>query len=683
MPNRRNKPGSSGTGPPGGVRWVDAFRIESVGALLPLVGETLQMAAKALDREPRGNLPTDLSVLRAGLIGYEQRWQREIEDGFRDWPRAAAPQPSGLTLLSHDELTSQLIGEPTIEALERRFQDALDHLSSRLHTLSAELGQSTRPSNPVAPRQLVDALLRTLPASECEPELRALLLLQFERVCTVRLGEFYARANVQLAESGYALQSGGPTAFPPMSAHDALDAQHEQASAGWRSRARQRASEGAGDSPRARALRAWAHARGGARGLGEGARQLQDGEFLAVLSLVQADPDAWPDPGAPDIPAQVHAQIVRGAASLGIDPATASLASEQADAGLLAGAMVEGLLARHAFDADAAQLLARMAYPLCHQVMIAPGLLDDAEHPARRLLDELCWALDANPADAPEDAALRDAALRAATDVLSDLHEPERAFGQALAGLQAHLEPMRARARLMRRRLVQSVQGRERLVAARAAADALLAQVLRGQRLLPQVHAFLSTQWHHAAMQAWLRHGGDSAPFAQLVITARQLVALDASAARAEGQSVARALLGLEPMLREVLLANGLGEGSADESLAVLVRALADPDAARDDQAAEPAGLPDGEEQAGVQAAGEVDDWLTLDRGGRARRLQIAWRREDSDCCLLLNRAGQRGSDTDLVDLGPLQSAGRLQRHGAAGPVEDLLAGWQAEAASA
>ncbi len=683
MPNRRSQTGATVASASGGTRWVEAFRIEALGALLPLLGETLQLTAKTLDHDAGagGSLATDLSVLRANLIGYEQRWQRELEEGFQDWPRAATPQPSSLTLLSNDELTSQLIGEPTIEALERRFQDPVDHVSSRLHTLSAELGQSTRPSNPVAPRQLVDALLRTLPASECVPELRAALLSQFERVCTVRLADFYARINVQLAESGYALQSGGPTAFPPMTAHAALDAQQAQQSAGWRSRATERASAGMADSERGRALQRWAAGKLGARAAREGARQLQDGEFLAVVSLLQADPDAYPDPDAPDIAVQVHAQIVRGASNLGIDPASASLSGEQAAAGLLAGALVEGLIAGHAFDAQAALLLTRLAYPLCRQVMIDPGLLDDAAHPARRLLDELAWSLDANAAATPEDPALRAAAVRAAADVLSDLHEPDRAFGQALAGLQAHLEPMRARAALVRRRLVQSVEGRERLVAARLAADAVLADAVRGARLLPQVTAFLSTQWHHALMQAWLRHGGGSEPFARLVVTARALVELDGSAARAEGQAVARGLIDLEAPLREVLLANGLGGGSGDEALAVLVRALAHPDDLRDPtNAAMPAALPDGEAEAGVQAEGDVDDWITLDRGAQARRLQIAWRRADSDCCLLLNRTGQRATDTDLVDLGPLQAAGRLHLHRAQGPVEDLLARWEAAA---
>lgn len=664
-----------------GGRWVESFRLQSLNMLTPLLGQTLQRAAKALARDERtAELATDLSVLRADLIGYETRWQRELDEGFRDWPRAAAPQAAGLSLLSHDELSSQLIGEPATEALERRFEDALDHVSSRLHTLSAALGESARPSNPVAPRQLVNALLRTLPESECSPQLRVAVLAHFERVCTASLADFYARINVQLAESGYALQAGGEAVFAPASALGALEVEQSVAAPGWRTRARERASLGLQTTPRARALQRWAASTAGTSAAPADGRLLQDGEFLAVLSLLQVDPDARPDPDAPDIAGQLRARVLRGAASLGIDSATASLASDQAFATLLAGALVGGLIESHAFDAEASQLLAALAYPLCRQLMTDPGLLDDAEHPARQLLDELAWSLDANAAAAAEDAPLRAAAVQAASGVLSDMHEPERAFGEALAALHAHLAPMRARAALVRRRQVQAVEGRERLLAARTASDRVLAELLAGQRVLPQVHAFLSTQWRHALTQVSLRHGGDSPARARLLDAARALVALDGRAALAQGAEVAQAVLRLEATLREVLLESGLDGAGADEALALLVHALAQPDAARVAPPAADDGLPDGESEPGRQVHGEVGDWLTVGRGAQARRLQIAWRRGDSDCCLLLTRAGQRATDTELSDLGELQARHGIRLHGAHGAVEDLLARWEAAA---
>lgn len=668
--------------PTGGERWIETFRIESLNALVPLLGKTLQRAAKALaQRDDAANLATDLSVLRTNLIAYETRWQRELDEGFVDWPRPVDPQPSGLSLLSNDDLNSQLIGEPAIEALERRFADVLDHLSSRLHTLASGLGHNARPINPVAPRQLVNALLRTLPASDCVPELRGELLVHFERVCAAFMADFYTKTNVRLAESGHALQSGaeGTLAQAAGAAHDA-DAAH--ASVGWRVRARERASAGLEASERGRALQRWA-ARVIASTPPPDGRPLLDGVFLAVLSLVQLDPDAVPDPVASNLASQLQARILHGAGNLGIDARTAMLSDEQATATALAGALAQGLIDAHAFDDEAALLFARLTLPLCRQLMTDPGLLDDGEHPVRIFLDELSWALDANPADAPEDQALREAAMRAAAGVLSDMHEPEQAFVKALEEMRSYLAPLRARAALVRRRSVQSIEGRERLVKARRSSDVALAQIGAARRMLPEVQAFLAEPWHHALTQASLRVGMQSAEYAALMDTAHALVALDRLAADAQGGELAQGVLRLEPRLRKVLLANGMSGGHADEAMAILVHALANPDHARDatlPDIGEP--LPDGEAQAGAQAPGDVDDWLTIGRGRSAWRAQIAWRRSDSDCCLLLRRSGQRATKQELLDLGPLHADGALRLHRAHGPVEDLLVAWEAAATS-
>lgn len=682
MPDTAPPPRSTtGEPPAAGARWVDAFRTESLSVLLPLLGDTLQQAARAIGRaEGSGtSLAADLSVLRSGLIRYEQRWQHELAEGFRDWPRPATPRPSSLTLLTNEELNSQLIGEPTIEALDRRFHDALEHISSRLHTLAAQLGENARPSNPVAPRHLVEAFLRALPETECVEELRLLLLPHFERVCGATLPAFYSRINVQLAEAGVSLQSGGPSAFPAANAHDALDARQADETSGWRQRVRQRASSGLDQSPRGRALRQWLHARHPPRDLPPGARTLQDGEFLAVLSLLQADPGARPDHQAPDLAAQLRVHIVRGAANLGIDPDMASLGEAQADASLLAGALLGGLLAGHALDDEAAAQLAGLAYPLTHQLMIDPGLVDDASHPARCLLDELLWSLDANHGASAEESATRDSALRAAQDVLSDLHEPERAFGQALEKLQAYLEPLRTRAALVRRRLVQSVEGRERRDAARQSADAALASVAGGQRLLRHVSAFLSDQWHHALTQAWLRHGEDSEAYARAADAGRRLVELDQVASRAEGTAVARGVLELEPVLREVLLANGLDGERADAVLAPMVYGLAHPDEER--PATPAAGVPGTGGDARASGAAlqlQSDDWLTIGEGRQAVRAQVGWYRAATGSGLLLNRAGQRAFADELTDLSGLYARGQLRVHRAHGPVEDLLQAWEA-----
>lgn len=661
----------------GGERWIEAFRILSINALVPLLGKTLQRTAKALAQRDASHLAADLSVLRTSLIAYETRWQRELDEGFAGWPRPLDPQAPGLTLLSNDDLDSQLIGEPTIEALERRFEDVLDHVSSRLHTLSSTLGHAARPINPVAPRQLVNAFLRTLPASDCVPELRLELLRHFERVCAAFMADFYARTNVQLAEAGHTLQSGAERTVVQADGMR-MGAEPEQVSVGWRARAQARAGRGLETSERGRALQAWAERARAATPASPDGRPLLDGVFLSVLSLVQLDPEAVPDPAATDLSAQLQARILQGAGKLGIDARTATLSAEQATACLLAGALSQGLIRHHAFDDQVARLFARLTYPLCRQLMTDPGLLDDAEHPVRGLLDALCWALDANPASCPEDEGLRTAAVDALSNLLGDMHEPEQAFVKALDAIRGPVDATVARARLARRRLVQSVEGRERLVVARRESDLALARLEPGRRVLPEVRDFLHGPWHHALTQASLRHGASSRQRAQVMDVAHALLALDQVASSAQGAELARGVLALEPRLREVLLASGMEGGHADEAIARLVRALANPDHVRSAALGDDVpGLPDGESEAGAQAPGQVDDWITVGDGEFAWRAQIAWRRPDSDCCLLVRRSGQRATKDELVDLGPLHARKSLRLHGAHGPVEDLLQAWE------
>ncbi len=673
---------------PDSARRVEAFRLESLGALLPLFAASLDAADEAARRDLAAGKPSrfqaDLAAVRANLVSYEQRWQAELGAGFRQWPKSAAvEQPSGLTLVSDEELAAQLIGERTIEALEQRFNDALDPIANRLSALSAELGdnepgesglgEKRRPTiNPIAPRQLVDALLRTLPSPECSEPLRLAVLTGFERVCTDRLAGFYSRINMQLAGSGHAPDRGGSPGVGTAAAGDTFAIEPVQ------HRAHERAS--IAESARIHGLRRWAYRRTGSQAATAQGRVLLDGEFLMILSLLQADARANPDPSAGDLPAQLRGHILRGASGLGIDPGTASLADEQSAAIVLAGSLVEAALADHALDPPAAALLARLCYPLCNRIVSDPGLFDVPAHPVRQLLDEVLGALDANPEASPEDPAMRGAAIEAASGVLFDLHEPDRAFEQSLQSLTQRLQAGRTRAALARRRQVQSVEGQQRREQAQLVAHRALRDVMAGHSLLVPMAAFLEREWSRALMQAWLRSGDESDAVLRLIDTGMRLVELDAFAAQCNGSAVADGLLSIEGALRSVLLANGITEGQADEEIAVIVKSLADPDQGRKLPYLAPDPLK-------VTAHGEtlgyeVGEWFTVDSGTAARRLQLAWRQPDTDRALLLDRSGRPATGLGLEELAALHAAGRLRRHRVHGPIEDLLSRWENELAA-
>ena len=668
---------------PGGTRWVEAFRRESLRALLPLFAATLGAVRDAARREAadgeRAPLEADIAVVRANLIAYEQRWQDELSAAFRRWPKARQEQQGGLSLISNEELVAKLIGERTIEALEQTFKDPLDHIANRLHSLSAELGEKRRPTNPIAPKQLVEALLRTLPSSECIEPMRLAVLAAFERVCTESLPAFYARINMQLAGSGYVLDMGDSIGMAVAQVSEARDSQPAQHAP--RRHGRADAQAGATASARLTALRQWAQRLAGDQAARIQGRVLLDNEFAAVLTLLQADEETGPFPEEGEIAAQLRAHVLRCASSLGIDSASATLSVEQSAAVMLSGSLIEGLLADHAIDGEAAALLARICYPLCRYLITEPTLVDAPAHPVRRLLDEMVWALDANPEAGPEDPALRTAAIQAATDALSDLHEPDRAFDQALKKLAQPLQQCRTRAALAKRRQIQSLEGRQRRDKARIVADRALGGVLGKRALLVPVAEFLGREWHQALMQAWLRSGDESGTVVRLIDTGMQLVELDARAARCERGAVVDGLLSMEEALRSVLLANGIAGGRADEALAVIVRSLADPDQAR--QAVKVASDAHDSSATTATLECEVEEWFTVDHGAEARRLQLAWLEPGTDRGLLVQRSGKPAAEAGLADLAAMHAAGRLRRHRVRGATEDLLMRWEREAPTA
>jgi hypothetical protein len=207
--------GVRGSVPSSPSQFLDALKRGFAARLLPLLADAQtaveaelrkRMAAEQVP-DNLGDQLANLAFLRRDASRYERRWQDRIGDPFVDWPRRTA-KPARLdayALVSDDELQAQLIGQPVIEALERRFSDVLDIIDSRLWSLAASLGGESRPSNPFAPRALIEGLLATFPIAECDAELRHALLRHYERLAGDRLGEVYTWINTQLADAGYAM----------------------------------------------------------------------------------------------------------------------------------------------------------------------------------------------------------------------------------------------------------------------------------------------------------------------------------------------------------------------------------------------------------------------------------------------------------------------------------------------
>jgi hypothetical protein len=685
-----------GAAPPP-AQLFDALRRAFIARALPILAE-MQAAAEAELRrqaESEGGARqddslTNLEILRRDAVRHERRWQERVDVAFAQWPRgiAASTRTDGYTLVSEGELQAQLIGQPVIEALERRFSDVLDTIDSRLWSLAASMGGTSRPTNPFAPRVLVEATLATFPVEECDAVLRQLMLRQYERLCGERLGDIYAWINVQLADGGHAL--AGASDYTLLVAQPAAAGRDPQAGwagdnalqpreSSWRGHAATPAAQG-GETTRGDALRERMRIlRGGAGTPADGRRELAEQEFLSVLSLLQGnETPRRQEPAPPDIRRHLRMSMIQGAASLGMGPDTTALAPAQEDAIALVGRLFDALRAGVQLSPQADARLARLAYPYLRLALEDPRMFDAPVHAALALLDELIGLWDGNAGTAEADAELAALADAAADQVANDYHGDARVFDRVLATLSSGLEPLRRRAEIAERRAWQSILGRERLQAARAGADAALASRTEGRPMLAAVAEFLGDQWRQSLVHAWLREGPDSPRFEAALAVGDAMLAIDAAAAEARGNAVADGLIALEQPLRECYIACGLDDSGANALLAALVAELARPDARRAEAAFTPlagdtearAAPAPGQRQHEALPAGQV---LLQRDDGRVQWLRVAWVSPVSGQHLLVNRQGARQAVLGAEEIRAAIDAGTLVLRGGPSPVQAVL----------
>ena len=680
------------------------LRQGTASRLQPLLGATLA----ATDAQLRSELETEtrpdkleddltnLAVLRGEVLANEKRWQARIDAGFAQWPHPSKPRTvAGFDLVSEDDLQTQLVGQPVAESLERRFADSLEVIGSRLWSLAASLGGQTAPTNPIGPRQLVDCFLDTCSPGICTPTLRSVLVRNYERLAGEQLGAFYAWANTLLSDAGYALSGASDYAMLMGSPMGRVRMPSDVAKVEvWSSqnalapvdttRREGRADVPAGNTARGNALRERVGRQRQARaGEAPGRERREFGldEFLAVLALLQGEA------GAAQAEPAVFASTLRRdfadtAAQLGMSSDTCTPSQAQEAAIDLIGELFAGLATHHDLSGDALGLLTRMAPVYLRLALAEPRLFDDPAHPAMVLLATLVQCWDANHGEVAQEGEMHALADEAARQVVAEFDGHPGLLERVLARLQQALEALGKRANLAERRAWQTIQGRERLRAARIAADDALRQRLQ-QPLLAGVASFLTEQWRLSLVHAWLRDGEASERFTDALEVGDAIVRIDREAALASGHAVAEGLLALEQPLRECYVACGLDERGANSLLAGLVAEIAHPDARRDlhgftPLAADAVATGDADPIAAEAAfdasrlePGQV--FILVEPGRAAFALHLAGYSTMSGASLLVDRQGMPQRLLSPAEFGAMLASGSLIERPACGPVEGQL----------
>lgn len=575
--------------------------------------------------------------------------------------------PQHLSLLGDAELEESLAVTTMVAKAENQLARPLHALNQRFGFMLSrpELGDA---DNPIGPARLADAFHHATALLDMDTEGRLVVLKLFDRHVLGALEAVYSEVNIQLANADILPTLGAaaprpvrrpperprPAALPPIAQAADADAEARMLAAALQLLARA-AAPADGDGHASHAHQA-----------GQGEPGLPASALLGALTRLQRQTAA----GAPPERAaarSVKQQLLREAWRLGAG--RGPLAPRDEHTIDLFGLLFEHVSHDDTLPRPLQPLLSRLHLPLLKAALADPGVLAQASHPARQLLDELGRAAVGWSASADPGQRLL-ARIQDTVDTLLGKFDGDTGmFERLLREFRGYTEASRRRAELSEQRAVEAALGRERLKLARQHVDAELYARTRERRPLPWLRQLLLRPWSNYLVLLWLRQGEASAAFQDaLAFVDALLWCASAGGSDAERLRLRTLLPQLESQLRQGLSVVAYHDSEIDqlaEELSSLVRwrlgELPQPDFLDGDAAGQPAldAAPTAAANDGAiedqPDPGSVDPglleriretppgtWFEFLPGGEPERAKLSWVSPLSGRCLFVNRSGLR-----------------------------------------
>ncbi|MCU1720765.1 DUF1631 domain-containing protein, partial [Pseudomonas sp. 5P_5.1_Bac1] len=333
-------------------------------------------------------------------------------------------------------------------------------------------------------------------------------------------------------------------------------------------------------------------------------------------------------------------------------------------------------------------LIARLQIPLLKVALLDKRFFSRATHPARRLLNEVAdAAMGWDKRDDYQRDSLYQRVEMLVQRLLDDFNDDPAIFTELLNDFLAFNTDERRRSELLEQRTRDAEEGRTRTEQARRRVQQELNTRLQGQYLPRIVVQVLEDAWSQVLLLAWLKHGEDSMPWREALMTMDELLWSVGPLAHADDRArLLERVPGLLKALREGLGGAAFdpfatseffaclevlhlsafdpsgGQGDATEATArVLVRdelnlrgpedwSSGDSDAhlAEDD----PALLRVGQLQAGT--------WIELDDEGEPLRCKLIALFDDSDRYVFVNRTGLKVREWTAMGLAVALQRGEV-----------------------
>lgn len=345
----------------------------------------------------------------------------------------------------------------------------------------------------------------------------------------------------------------------------------------------------------------------------------------------------------------------------------------------LLGMLFRALLEDDKLPDPVRALLSHLHTPYLKLALLEPGVLDDPDHHARRLLDRMAavgaWV------SGPDDRVVLPKLREIVEGVLRGFVDDSGIFTDLLADLDGFAEGLERRAALVERRSRDAQEGIERLqIARRHAADAV-AERLRGRALPEHISRLLREPWGDFLAFNYLRGGDEGLAWrAALKVVDGVLWSVQGSGER-DPAAFDNHRRQLERSLAEGLRTIGY-DSAAGERLMGALREAQDQAAAGRPVVAEPlapaapdtpatpafplddAPLNEAEQAVADELLRRIDfgSWFEVIRPAQPPvHWRIAWFSQVTSRCMFVNHAGVKQAVTTVAELARNVQAGRMR----------------------
>jgi hypothetical protein len=706
---------------------------ENAGAAL------LDFAERAENNTIQGRFFEAMSFIQQRRADIEQTFRRHLSDGFDEFARltperAQLEQKSGpseeseLTLVDRDEMEEDVAAQNLIIRANADFFPELYALSQRLSAVRG--GAKHKDSSiPATPHHLVYAFRRSIKGLEVEVKVKVILYALFDKYVLAEAKSIYDEINSSLKAAGILpnlkpvhVRSPEGTDQPrsrrrgkQVKPSGDADADHQHPDAGLGP------GGGSGDSlgselfqsiielmstrrPTARYGSARQDARA-ARPVAPGVSADSTRRLMSALDTVQAGTTtrdvadlAQASGAVPNLEIdddflkkiKVTLSEEREQALSQID--RANLSPIDADLIDLIGMLFEYMLNDPVLPNLAKALLSHLHTPYLKVALIDRQLLVDAQHPARRLLDQLVesgsiWVDESNP-----QRGIFPAMQRIVDRVLVEFSNDVSLFETLLDAFEADMNDQQRRTETMEQRTQETARGREKLQLAKRRAGHQIKTLLQRQVVPDAVAAFLGKTWHDHLVFILLRdkRGERGEAWQKAVDTSEKLVGLFSSAPSPSGKDQrSEEVAAIKAAVSEGILTMGSYSRAALDALYDLLDApdswqRATKAAASSRAQAAVAGQETGQEAAptpgaedtGIETVSEQEQevmqrlrkmkfgtWFELTSGPGAppRRIKLSWLSPLTSTCMFVDRSGMQAEIKTLHEMAREMLAGRAK----------------------